>query len=209
MTATDPAPGCYGAPDAEGPGAGDEVAVDVEVEDEAWLEALPDAPALALQAAEAVLRGFAAGGVVVLLTDDATLRDLNHRFRGRDAPTNVLAFPAGPFPEGVGHTISRRVSLGDIALAFGVCACEARAQGKALADHLRHLVAHGVLHLLGYDHQEEDEARVMEDAERRILAGIEVADPYAGELAPSFPDPRSPDPHAHDHVAKDTSRHVP
>jgi probable rRNA maturation factor len=74
-------------------------------------------------------------------------------------------------------------------VALGVCQAEARAQGKPLADHLRHLVAHGVLHLLGHDHQHEDEARVMEDLERRLLAGMGVPDPYAGDpVAKDTPD---------------------
>jgi probable rRNA maturation factor len=80
----------------------------------------------------------------------------------------VLSFPdAGPQPR-----------LGDIALAFGITATEARAQGKPLADHLRHLVVHGVLHLMGYDHEHDDEADRMEAAEREILAGMNIPDPY-------------------------------
>lgn len=82
----------------------------------------------------------------------------------------MLSFPAPPNPEGL---------LGDVALAFGVCAAEAKAQGKPLADHLQHLVAHGVLHLVGYDHQDEAEAEAMEALERRILDSLGVADPYA------------------------------
>jgi len=97
------------------------------------------------------------------------VRDLNARFRGKDSPTNVLSFPAGPNP--MGH-------LGDVALAFGVCESEARAQGKPLADHLRHLVVHGLLHLLGYDHEDEAEGDVMEALERSILSRMGVPDPY-------------------------------
>jgi len=143
--------------------------VDVEVEDEAWTSALADAEALAIRAARAALAG-AEGSVVVLLTDDATVADLNIRFRDKPGPTNVLSFPAPDNPEG---------SLGDIALAYGVCAREAGEQGKPLAHHLQHLVAHGVLHLLGYDHLIDDEAEEMEALERRILAGLDIPDPYA------------------------------
>ena len=100
------------------------------------------------------------------------MRDLNHRFRGGTAATNVLAFPAAPDLKG---------HLGDIALAFGVCASEAEDQGKPLGDHLRHLVVHGVLHLLGYDHESDAEARSMEAMERDLLAGLHVPDPYAGD----------------------------
>lgn len=147
--------------------------IDIEIEDEAWTTALPDAEAVALRAAKAALEGFEGGaesGVVILLTDDATVADLNIRFRDKAGPTNVLSFPAPENPEG---------SLGDIALAFGVCAREAAEQGKPIAHHLQHLVAHGVLHLLGYDHLADDEAEEMEALERRILASLDVPDPYA------------------------------
>ncbi len=148
--------------------------VEVEIEAVAWSLALADAEDLALEAARVALGDQTGGEVAILLTDDATVRDLNARFRGVDAATNVLAFPAGPNPEG---------TLGDIALAFDVCACEARAQGKPLVDHLRHLVIHGVLHLLGHDHQDDAEATEMESLERQLLARLGVPDPYAGELA--------------------------
>ena len=144
--------------------------IDVEIEDDAWAKALPEAEPLARAAAEAALTGERAGGVVVLLTDDETVRDLNARFRGKDKSTNVLSFPAGHNPEGL---------LGDVALAFGVCAREAAEQRKPLAHHLQHLVAHGVLHLVGYDHETDAEAEAMEALEREILAGLGVPDPYA------------------------------
>ena len=143
--------------------------VEIEIEDAAWSRALPDAEALVSAAAGASLPPRETRSTVILLTDDVTVQDLNARFRGQDKPTNVLSFPA---PDGIG-------SLGDIALAYGTCAREADEQGKPLEDHLQHLVAHGVLHLLGYDHLEEAEAEVMETEERRILAGLGVPDPYA------------------------------
>ncbi|CAN7468973.1 rRNA maturation RNase YbeY [Phenylobacterium sp. LjRoot225] len=149
--------------------------IDVEIEVADWTAALPDAEARVRQAAEAALmqEGADGEGVVLLLTDDATVQDLNARFRGKDSPTNVLSFPAPPNPERL---------LGDVALAFGVCAREAVDQGKPLAHHLQHLVVHGVLHLLGYDHMSDDEAEAMEGLERVVLAGIGVPDPYqAGE----------------------------
>jgi len=138
--------------------------IEVEVEDAGWTDALPGAEAAVVDAAEAALAGAAGGEVAILLTDDAAVRALNARFRGKDQPTNVLSFPAAP--------------LGDIALAFGVCAAEAGAQGKPLEHHLRHLVIHGVLHLLGYDHETEAEAEAMEAEETRLLAGMGVPDPY-------------------------------
>ena len=143
----------------------------VEIEDEAWTAAVPDAAARAEAAARAALEG-AEGEVVVLLTDDASVQDLNQRFRGKDRPTNVLSFPA---PE------TARPHLGDLVLASGVCIKEARAQGKTAGDHLSHLVVHGVLHLLGHDHEDDVEAEAMEARERAVLATLGVADPYAGD----------------------------
>ncbi len=146
--------------------------IDIEIEDPAWLAALPDAESLARAAAKAALmsEGADSEGVSLLLTDDGTVRELNARFRRKDATTNVLAFPAPPNPERF---------LGDVALAYGVCAREARQQHKRLSHHMQHLVAHGVLHLLGYDHMSDAEAEAMEGLERVVLAGLGIADPYA------------------------------
>jgi probable rRNA maturation factor len=148
--------------------------IEIEIEDPAWTHALPQAEALARAAAEAALTQVApdAGGAVLLLTSDDEVRRLNAAFREQDKPTNVLSFPAAANPE---------AHLGDVALAFGVCAGEAAQQGKPLSAHLQHLVAHGVLHLLGYDHESADEAEIMEGLERDILAALGVADPYAAE----------------------------
>ena len=148
--------------------------IDVEIEDEAWIAAAPQAQDLVRTAAAAALRQAESDGeaVTILLTDDDSVRDLNARFRGKDYATNVLSFPAPENPEG---------HLGDIALAFGVCAREATEQGKPLGHHLQHLVAHGVLHLLGYDHETDAEAEHMEGLERVVLAGLGVPDPYAAE----------------------------
>ena len=145
--------------------------IEIEVEAEAWTGALPDADAVVERAAQAAL-GTVEGDIVVLLTDDDAVRELNGRFRDKDKPTNVLSFPApeNAFPH-----------LGDIVLAYGVCATEAEAQGKTLANHLSHLVVHGVLHLLGRDHEDDAEAEEMEAEEREILAQIGVADPYLAE----------------------------
>ena len=148
--------------------------IDLEIEDPSWLAAEPDAEALALAVAQATLAhiDFTEGAVTLLLTDDQTVRELNARFRQKDVATNVLSFPAPQNPER---------HLGDVALAYGVCAREAVEQGKPLAHHLQHLVAHGVLHLVGYDHETDAEADQMEGLERVILAGLGVPDPYAAE----------------------------
>lgn len=111
----------------------------------------------------------------VLLTDDDTVQKLNRDWRGKDSPTNVLSFPA-EMPAIPGEPDF----LGDIALARETCEREAALDGKPLDDHLKHLVVHGVLHLLGYDHLDKAEAEEMESTETRILAGLGVPDPYAG-----------------------------
>ena len=150
--------------------------IDVILDDSAWEAAEPRAAALAEIAAAAVLthERARAGDIAILLADDARIAELNAAFRGKDGPTNVLSFPAA-----AGNDAQQSRSLGDIALAFGVCAREAAEQGKSLAHHLQHLTAHGVLHLLGYDHESDAEAEAMEAKERAILAGLGVADPYA------------------------------
>lgn len=145
--------------------------IEVEVEATEWTDALEDVEAIVERAAM-LARGDAAGTVVVLLTDDATVRDLNRSFRDRDRPTNVLSFPAAAMP---GLAVP---PLGDIVLAYGVCAAEAGAQGKLLRDHLMHLVVHGVLHLRGRDHEDDTEAEAMELEERTVLARLGIADPY-------------------------------
>lgn len=147
--------------------------IEVEIEDGAWTAALPLAATVVERAASAAL-GAAQGDLVVLLSDDAAVQDLNARFRGKDRPTNVLSFPAA---------VSAAPHLGDLVLAYGVCAAEAAAQGKSLADHLSHLTVHGVLHLLGRDHEAEAEAEAMEAEERAILASLGVADPYRTDAA--------------------------
>ncbi len=112
--------------------------------------------------------------ISVLLGSDAEIRALNRRFRGLDRATNVLAFPADGAPAAPGEPSP----LGDIALAEGTLRREAAAGGKPLRDHLSHLVVHGALHLLGFDHGSEEEAAVMERLEARCLARLAIADPY-------------------------------
>ena len=145
------------------------VDIDVDIEEAAWLARLPAAVALSERAARTTLQHIGGGAVAILLTSSAVVRDLNARFRGQDVPTNVLSFPAAPAPG---------APLGDVALAFGVCEAEALAQGKPLADHLTHLIVHGVLHLAGYDHEVDSEAEAMESLEVALLAGLSIANPY-------------------------------
>jgi len=110
--------------------------------------------------------------VTVLLTDDARQRELNRRWRGKDAATNVLSFPAA-----AAAGLERR-PLGDIALAYETLAREAEAADRPFDAHLAHLVVHGYLHLLGYDHENDTEAELMEDLESRLLERLGFPDPY-------------------------------
>ncbi len=173
--------------------------IEVEIEDPAWSAVLPDAAWIVERAAEATLDAIApseveAPLVAVLLADDAAVAELNERFRGKAGPTNVLSFPAAANPEG---------QIGDIALAYGVCAREAAEQGKTLEQHLIHLTTHGVLHLLGYDHETDSEAEAMEALERSILETLGVPDPYACERA------RRPQAMSTDDQSSPTEPHAP
>ena len=111
------------------------------------------------------------GGFSILLADNKKLRALNRDFRGKDKATNVLSFP------------SQGDYRGDIAIAYGVTKKEAKTTGKTFADHATHLVVHGVLHLIGYDHMTDEDAERMEHLETAILASLAIADPYAASAA--------------------------
>jgi probable rRNA maturation factor len=112
------------------------------------------------------------GAFTLLLADDAKLHNLNLTFRAKDKPTNVLSFPAG-----------REDYLGDVAMAYGVTRMEAREQKKSFSDHATHLAVHGVLHLLGYDHETAKAAKIMEPLEVEILSELGIGDPYARKAA--------------------------
>ena len=125
------------------------------------------------------------GEVSVKLTDDRQISDLNSGFRGKSGATNVLSFPAQDFNVPAEQNIFPDIafSLGDIVLAFDTLACEAGAADKDFADHLTHLLVHGLLHLLGYDHQNDADAMQMEAREIVLLAGVGVDDPYSAASA--------------------------
>jgi probable rRNA maturation factor len=150
--------------------------VEIVRHDEAWAGAgLGDAMlARAARAAFAAASPGRGGAyhVTLALTDDAEMRVLNRMWRGKDVPTNVLSFPADDAIAGPGF-------VGDVVLAYETAQKEAREQDIKLADHVSHLVVHGVLHLLGFDHGDDAEAERMEDVERRALASLGIADPYA------------------------------
>lgn len=113
--------------------------------------------------------------VSVLLCDDPEIRRLNAQWRGKDSATNVLSFPTA--------TVQAESHLGDIAIAYETVKKEAADEGKALLDHLSHLTVHGFLHLLGFDHEADEDAEEMEDMEREILGRLGIADPYGPEPA--------------------------
>jgi probable rRNA maturation factor len=154
--------------------SGSELEIDVLFEAGDW-SAIKDVESLAMKAAATTLaaEGQKTAGLSILLSDDVAIRTLNATFRGQDKPTNVLSFPPSSMP-GASATY-----LGDIALAYETCAREAEADGKTLRNHLAHLVVHGVLHLLGYDHESDPDAEAMEARERLILASLDIADPYS------------------------------
>ncbi|MGH6974909.1 MAG: rRNA maturation RNase YbeY [Stellaceae bacterium] len=152
--------------------------IDVIERAAAWRRALPNAPEICRNAAAAALSHAAArlsgAELAIVLADDALIAKLNRTYRGIAKPTNVLSF-ASAEPARRGASVRH---LGDVVVAHGTIAREARAQGKTFADHLTHLVVHGVLHLLGFDHERAGEARRMEALEVAILADRGVADPY-------------------------------
>lgn len=155
------------------------ISVETDVEDDSWLSLGAGLQSVVAAAVETALADQHSGDVVVLLTSNDAVHDLNRRFRGKDSATNVLSFSAAA---------TARPHLGDIALAFGVCAAEAQEQGKMLEHHLQHLVVHGALHLVGYDHETDDEAVVMEDKERAIMAQLGAPDPYRDRAEPTSPE---------------------
>lgn len=114
---------------------------------------------------------------VIALSDDASVRNLNVTYRNKDKPTNVLSFPSGAAPRG------GVITLGDVVLAAETIAGEAAAQGIEPTQHLQHLVVHGLLHLLGFDHETDEEANEMEEIEADVLAALGIPNPYA-ETAP-------------------------
>jgi probable rRNA maturation factor len=152
--------------------------LDIRAPSPSWRK-LPRARTMARQTvaaciAETGLKTRDGAEMSLLLASDAEVGALNARWRGEDKPTNVLSFPAAPTDR-----LLESATLGDVALAFETVAREAEASGVPLADHYRHLVTHGFLHLIGYDHETDDEAERMEALETRILARLGVADPYA------------------------------
>ncbi len=168
------------------------IEVQVAVEDPAWHGAIPKLVSLVEQVSSTALghpavRGIhdpshgRSGEISILLADDKAVRQFNKAYRARDRATNVLSFSyreAQPCAKNGLETQEHETCLGDVALARETIVREAAAQGKALSDHLAHLLVHGVLHICGFDHESEVEAREMERLEQEILAGLGIDDPY-------------------------------
>jgi probable rRNA maturation factor len=159
----------------------DSLVIALEIEDERWNGALPDACELLRAAIGLALAELDAAGrtieVGIRLVDDATIRGLNRDWRGRDKPTNVLSFPLGaaePVEEDGFPWL-----LGDIVMSFDTVEAESAADGKSFAHHVAHLAVHAALHLIGHDHEDDQEAEAMEAAETVLLARLGIADPYA------------------------------
>ena len=154
------------------------IVVEVSVECELWA-ALPNAENLAAQAIDKArkvtkIKLHKDAEVSVLLVDDARIRSLNAQWRSIDKATNVLTFPAS-----APGKLASNPLLGDIVMAFETMQREARVEGKSLANHFSHLVVHGFLHLIGYDHENEGDAETMEALEIKVLAGLKIANPYS------------------------------
>ena len=159
--------------------------ISILIEAPEWRRRVRNVTSVVRRAAAAALAADPPGRPVevsLVLADDRTVHELNRRWRGRNKPTNVLSFPALDRRE-TGPRLPARASLplGDVVIASGVTASEARTQGKSVGAHLAHLVVHGVLHLLGHDHEQDAEAERMEAMEVDILRRLGIADPYRGD----------------------------
>lgn len=153
------------------------ISIDLEIEAGDWPQEdeLAQLARRCVQAASAELDLPATPTELSLLfTDNETIRELNAQWRGKDKPTNVLSFPA--FPIAPGDAVPPM--LGDIVLASETVHAEAELENKPFKHHLSHLMVHGFLHLLGYDHEEDEDAETMEQLERQVLERLAIPDPY-------------------------------
>ena len=153
------------------------ITIEIETDNAGWDDeaVLRELSRAAIDAACEELRIKADSELSLYFTDDETIRALNAEWRGKNRPTNVLSFPAAD----IGRGDVPGPLLGDVVLAFETVSREAHDSGKPLADHVSHLIVHGFLHLLGYDHETETDAVQMETLETAILGKLAIADPYA------------------------------
>ena len=169
--------------------------IKISIDSADWAGALPDARSIAAAAAETALASQTqAIELSLVLTGDDIVRALNRDYRGRDETTNVLSF-AGDSPVPADRLSGARapdhpILLGDVVVAFGTTQRQAEAdeRGPSLADHLSHLIIHGVLHLLGFDHQTDAAAAAMEGLETQLLSRLGINDPYRDLVAADAPD---------------------
>lgn len=161
--------------------------IDIDIRDETWQDTLGDAEAVCRRTLAAAWAGAGIGTrtheVSVVLADDAMQRTLNKTYRGKDASTNVLSFPADE-DDGMDLPADIPVPLGDIVVAYETVLRECAEQGVSFHDHVAHLLVHGMLHLVGYDHETDADAQCMESLEVEILAGLEIENPYTDDTAP-------------------------
>jgi probable rRNA maturation factor len=157
-------------------------AIDIVVKSPLWTDRRGIKTTLRRAVAEAACATTKEGEIAIVLTDDAAIRTLNRDWRQKDQPTNVLSFPAAAtFPPPVGKGSGRAPHhLGDIVIAYQTTAREAKAERKPFEHHVAHLAVHGFLHLIGYDHESETQARAMERLEIVVLARMGVPSPYVG-----------------------------
>jgi probable rRNA maturation factor len=156
--------------------------VEINLEDARWAE--PGLKALAKRALKATMAELGLGkhGISLLGCDDARIALLNTQFRAKAGATNVLSWPTvdlSPAKDGDAPAAPKaNAALGDVAIAFETCLCEADQQGKSLQDHVTHLIVHATLHLIGYDHVRKRDAARMEALETKVLASLGISDPY-------------------------------
>lgn len=149
----------------------EQLEVFVDIRDDIWLKVLPrnDWHTKVCEIADAVFSYTKreASEFSIAFMNDAQIQSLNSQFRGKNKPTNVLSFPC-----------DEANYLGDIAIAFETVQSEALSQSKPLINHIKHMIVHGILHLLGYDHENDHDAQVMEDIEKKVLQHFHIKDPY-------------------------------
>ena len=152
------------------------VITNIQLKSSQWKTQLFDAEHLCQLAAEAVWQDVFESNkifeVTIVLADDVMVQELNFKFRNLNKPTNVLSFPSGSNEEALCGDLP---TLGDVVVAFETMKAEAN---SSVSDHLSHLIVHGCLHLLGYDHEDDEAANKMETLETKILAGLGIKDPY-------------------------------
>jgi len=158
--------------------------IEINIEDSNWQSELSNAEEVINKACTSALK--AAGisvyadniEISILLTNDQFIQKLNKDYRSKNKPTNVLSFPLEELSAGNYHDVDKQIALGDIIFAFETIKNEASAEEKPIESHLTHLAIHGTLHLLGYDHEEDADAEIMEALEIKILASLGISNPY-------------------------------